>query len=376
MKALGQNPTEAELQIIINDLDFDDRGTVDFPGFYTLMTHKMKDTDAEEEIMEAFKVFDKDGKGSISMSDLRHVMTNLGEKLTDEEIEEMMREADVDSTDQQIDYFAFVKRMMDEEKCEPVQPSEQDTRSKSSQIKNKGGFKTPAAQETVENLKEKEVMLGKKQDFLEKKVDKELKLAKENAATNKTVALQALKRKKRYEKQLQQVDGTLTTMEFQREALEQATTNKEVLSCLGGATKALKMIEQHGDIVHVHDLLSDEICDAISSNYFGLTADEDDDLLAELEELEQEELDQPLGEYLLGLNLNMYLTDIDESDPLKRSVAEKNIEKEKQSGMDQNLGDIASMLGNLRHMALDMGTEISEQNAQLDRISTKVSDLN
>ncbi|CAG2205447.1 PARP2_3_4 [Mytilus edulis] len=123
MRALGQNPTEAELQIIINDLDFDDRGTVDFPGFYTLMTHKMKDTDAEEEIMEAFKVFDKDGEGSISMSDLRHVMTNLGEKLTDEEIEEMMREADVDSTDKQIDYFAFVKRMMDEEKSEPVQPS-------------------------------------------------------------------------------------------------------------------------------------------------------------------------------------------------------------------------------------------------------------
>lgn len=83
----------------------------------------MKDTDAEEEIMEAFKVFDKDGEGSISMSDLRHVMTNLGEKLTDEEIEEMMREADVDSTDQQINYFAFVKRMMDEEKSEPVQPS-------------------------------------------------------------------------------------------------------------------------------------------------------------------------------------------------------------------------------------------------------------
>lgn len=63
--------------------------------------------------------------------------------------------------------------------------SEQDTRSKSSQLKNQGGFKTPAAQETVENLKKKEDMLGKKLDYLEKKVDKELKVAKENAATNK-----------------------------------------------------------------------------------------------------------------------------------------------------------------------------------------------
>ena len=63
--------------------------------------------------------------------------------------------------------------------------SEQDTRSKSSQLKEKGDFKTPAAQETVENLKKKEDMLGKKLDYLEKKVDKELKVAKENAATNK-----------------------------------------------------------------------------------------------------------------------------------------------------------------------------------------------
>lgn len=39
---------------------------------------KMKDTDSEEEIKEAFKVFDKDGNGYISAAELRHVMTNLG----------------------------------------------------------------------------------------------------------------------------------------------------------------------------------------------------------------------------------------------------------------------------------------------------------
>ena len=53
-------------------------------------------------------------------------------------------------------------------------------------------------------------------------------------------ALQALKRKKRYEKQLQQIDGTLSTIEFQREALENATTNTQVLSVMGEAAKALK----------------------------------------------------------------------------------------------------------------------------------------
>ena len=42
---------------------------------------------------EAFKVFDKDGNGFVSAAELRHVMTNLGEKLTDEEVDEMIREA-------------------------------------------------------------------------------------------------------------------------------------------------------------------------------------------------------------------------------------------------------------------------------------------
>ncbi|CAG2205446.1 HSPA1s [Mytilus edulis] len=211
-------------------------------------------------------------------------------------------------------------------------------------------------------------MLGKKLDYLEKKVDKELKVAKENAATNKTVALQALKRKKKYEQQLQQVDGTLSTMEFQREALEHATTNKEILICMGEASKALKMTEQHGDIEHVHDLyiVSDEICDAISTNYFGLTADEDDDLLAGIGRIRTRS-----NHRRKKLGLFWSLPEFEESDTLKRSEAKQIIEKEKERDMDQNLGDIASMLGDLRHMALDMGAEISKQNAQVDRISTK-----
>jgi len=62
----------------------------------TYKIRKMKDTDSQEEIQEAFKVFDKDGNGYISAAELRHVMTSLGEKLTEEEVDEMIREADVD----------------------------------------------------------------------------------------------------------------------------------------------------------------------------------------------------------------------------------------------------------------------------------------
>jgi len=61
-----------------------------------MMSRKMKDTDSEEELREAFRVFDKDNNGLVSAAELKHVMTNLGEKLTDEEVEEMIREADID----------------------------------------------------------------------------------------------------------------------------------------------------------------------------------------------------------------------------------------------------------------------------------------
>ena len=68
-----------------------------------MMARKMKDTNTEKEILEAFKVFDSDGNGFISAAELRHVMTNLGERLTDEEADEMIREADIDG-DGQINY--------------------------------------------------------------------------------------------------------------------------------------------------------------------------------------------------------------------------------------------------------------------------------
>lgn len=61
-----------------------------------MMARKMKDTDSEEEIREAFKVFDRDNNGFISAAELRHVMTSIGEKLTDDEVDEMIREADQD----------------------------------------------------------------------------------------------------------------------------------------------------------------------------------------------------------------------------------------------------------------------------------------
>lgn len=111
MRSLGQNPTEAELQDMITEVDTDGNGTIDFKEFINLMAKKMKETDTEEELREAFKVFDKDGNGYISAAELKHVMTNLGEKLSEEEVNAMIKEADTDG-DGQVDYNEFVKMMI------------------------------------------------------------------------------------------------------------------------------------------------------------------------------------------------------------------------------------------------------------------------
>jgi calmodulin len=81
-----------------------------------MMARKMKDTDSEEEIREAFRVFDKDGNGFISAAELRHVMTNLGEKLTDEEVDEMIREADIDG-DGQVNYEGITSLLLKFSSC-------------------------------------------------------------------------------------------------------------------------------------------------------------------------------------------------------------------------------------------------------------------
>ena len=68
-----------------------------------MMSKSANDEEKEEEIREAFRVFDKDDNGYISAAELKHVMTNLGEKLTDDEVNEMIKEGDIDG-DGQVNY--------------------------------------------------------------------------------------------------------------------------------------------------------------------------------------------------------------------------------------------------------------------------------
>lgn len=110
-------------------------------------------------------------------------------------------------------------------------------------------------------------------------------------------------RKKRYEQQLTQIDGTLTTIEYQREALESASTNTAVLQAMQFSSQALKQAHNNLDLDKVHDVMDEiseqqqianEIAQAISQpTGLGAMADEDE-LMKELEDLEQEGLNEQL----------------------------------------------------------------------------------
>ena len=111
MRSLGSNPTNAELADLINEVDFDGTGSINFPAFLTMMAKRIKDYDSEEEVLDAFRVFDKDGNGQMLAADLKHLMMSIGERVSDEELDEMIRVANIDD-DGRINYQEFVKMMM------------------------------------------------------------------------------------------------------------------------------------------------------------------------------------------------------------------------------------------------------------------------
>ena len=110
MRSLGHNPTEMELQEMIKKYDKDESGTIDFPEFLELINTKIKETELEEQLIETFKVFDRDGNGLLSGRELKYVMAVVGEVLTDEEVDELIQQADIDG-DGFINYQEFVRMM-------------------------------------------------------------------------------------------------------------------------------------------------------------------------------------------------------------------------------------------------------------------------
>ena len=92
LRAFGHNPTESELQELLLSVD-GGSGRLTLSEVQTCLSNFKGGADYASQVREAFKVFDKEGKGAISPSELKHILCNLGEKMTSEEVDNMMREA-------------------------------------------------------------------------------------------------------------------------------------------------------------------------------------------------------------------------------------------------------------------------------------------
>lgn len=121
MRTLGRNPTEDEIMNIMNEIDVDHNGKLDFSEFTIMMKDKLSGEDMEQEIKQAFRVFDRNGDGYISKSEFKHCMMHFGEKFTDDEVEEMMAEADANN-DGKIDYTEFSQMILKEINMEKKPP--------------------------------------------------------------------------------------------------------------------------------------------------------------------------------------------------------------------------------------------------------------
>jgi centrin-1 len=90
MRALGFEPKKEEVARLVAAADEDESGSITYKKFVEMMAVKMGDKDGREEMAKAFRLFDAGEKGVISFQDLKRVARELGESMTDEELQEMI----------------------------------------------------------------------------------------------------------------------------------------------------------------------------------------------------------------------------------------------------------------------------------------------
>eukprot|EP00808_Paulinella_micropora_P002731 g81619.t1 len=99
LKSLGGNATDKEIDDMMVDVEPNGGGMVHFPNFLVMMARKqdrMVEGDEEKELRAMFDLFDPTGKKKVSKDDIKRVLTTVGEKLTDAEVDEMLTMADKD----------------------------------------------------------------------------------------------------------------------------------------------------------------------------------------------------------------------------------------------------------------------------------------
>ncbi|KAH8232409.1 hypothetical protein KR032_005802 [Drosophila birchii] len=110
MRSVACHPTDLEMQHIHNEIDPEGVGELYLSDFLYIMSQKYATMTPEDEIIGAFRVFDKEGTGFIAETEFRHIMKNMGEPMSDDDVDQIVLDADA-NVEGKIDYVRFVAMM-------------------------------------------------------------------------------------------------------------------------------------------------------------------------------------------------------------------------------------------------------------------------
>ena len=135
--------------IKLNEVDADGSGSIEFPEFLLLMALHTNQEMTEDEMREAFRVFDKDERGNIPEAEIRNVLAALGEDITEEEIEELILEGDADG-DGCINYGEFITMMTWPDKLRYEAEEAEELKRQEEEEKRIAALKGQVLEEVVE----------------------------------------------------------------------------------------------------------------------------------------------------------------------------------------------------------------------------------